>query len=232
MSGSVGIIAQDSARYTMFGVSLTHLKHPGGTRIDWGLSTYVPKARNMLAQRALDDGADWILFLDDDHVFAPDLLMDLLAWEKPIVGGLYMQRAGSHEPVALNKTDGGYEPIDLTTLPGEGLLKVDALGAGALLVRSEVFRAISSEADWFSYGHDQAGWTASEDVIFCEKAAEAGFPIYVDLGSPVGHMAPSAIWPSFVDKEWCLGFSVSDHTKLYARIETKAVDAAADAVRR
>ncbi len=232
MSGSVGIVAQDSARYTMFGVCLTQLKHPGGTRIDWGLSTYVPKARNTLVKRALDDGSDWLLFLDDDHVFAPDLLLNLLAHDKPVVSALYVLRGGSHEPVALQKTENAYEPIDLTQLPGEGLLKVDAVGCGGLLVRSEVFRAISDEPDWFSYGHDQHGWTASEDVIFCEKVANAGYDIFVDLASPMGHMAPSAIWPSYVDGEWCFGFSVSDSTKLYAHIETKAVDAAADAVRR
>ncbi len=181
-------------------------------------------------QRSLDWGSEWILFLDDDHVFPADLLKRLLAHEEDIVAAPYMRRAGAHSPVAFShrSEDGLYQAIDLTELPGEGLLKVHAVGAGCLLIRSEVFRAISSEPNWFKHG--QVGeWDASEDIIFCEKANEAGFDVYVDLGTPVGHMAPSAVWPSYVDKEWAVGFSVADSTRLYVPIE-KAAEAA-DAVK-
>jgi hypothetical protein len=230
MSGTVAVVAQDSARYTMFSVCLTQLKHPPGTRIDWGISTYVPGARNTLVRRSLEEGADWILFLDDDQIFAPDLLMNLLAWDKPVVSALYLQRAGSHEPVALNREEGGYRPIDLKTLPGEGLLKVDAVGAGGLLVRTDIFR-MEDRWDWFSYSQDESGWAASEDVIFCERLARLGIDVYVDLATTMGHMAPSSIWPSYIDKEWCFGFSVSDSTRVFVPIETDAAQAA-DAVRR
>lgn len=225
MSGTVGIIAQDSNRFTMFGVCLTQLAHPPNTRIDWGISTDIPGARNTLVRRSLEWGSEWILFLDDDQVFPADLLTNLLSHDVDIVSALYLRRAGDHSPLAFShrNEDHLYEPIDLHGLPGEGLLKVHATGAGGLLVRSEVFRAISDEPNWFEHGRVQGkDWNAAEDIIFCEKANEAGFNIYVDLGSPIGHMAPSAIWPSFVDKEWCLGFSVSDGTRLYVPIEEKA----------
>lgn len=221
----------------MFSVCLTQMKHPPNTRIDWGISTDIPGARNMLAQRAMDVGAEWILYVDDDHVFAPDLLMNLLAHEQPIVSALYLRRAGDHSPLAFSHRDPDtklYVPIDLTQLPGEGLLKVRATGAGGLLIRTEVFRAIDSEPTWFEHGRVHGtDWNAAEDIIFCEKAQRAGFDVYVDLDSPIGHMAPSAIWPSYLDGEWCLGFSVSDGTRLFCPIEkAAAAEAEADAIRR
>lgn len=231
MSGSVGIVAQDNNRYTMFSVCLTQLAHPPNTRIDWGISTDIAGARNTLVQRSLDIGSEWILFLDDDQVFPPNTLMSLLAHEEDIVSALYLRRAGDHAPVAFShrREDGLYEPLDLSELPGEGLLKVHAAGAGGLLIRSEVFRAISDEPNWFEHGRvPNTDWNAAEDIIFCEKANAAGFNVYVDLGTPIGHMAPSAIWPSFVDKEWCLGFSVADGTRLYVPIEKTTAGTAAD----
>jgi len=65
------------------------------------------------------------------------------------------------------------------------------------LIRSEVFRVISDEPTWFEHGRvKDTDWNASEDIIFCEKAHAAGFDVWLDLGTPMGHMAPSAVWPS------------------------------------
>ena len=69
MSGTVAVIANDLARYTMFSVSLNQIKSPPNTRLDWGLSTDIAGARNTLVQRALEEGSEWVFFLDDDHVF-------------------------------------------------------------------------------------------------------------------------------------------------------------------
>ena len=233
MSGTVAIIAGDTGRYTLFSVCLTQLRHPLNTRIDWGLSTDVAGARNTLVERSLEAGSEWILFIDDDHVYPPDLLSRLLEHEKMIVGSLYLRRARPFSPVAFShRTEGNlYQSIDLTELPHEGLLKVQAVGAAGLLIRSEVFRAI--EPPWFEYGRS-GEWNASEDIIFCEKAQEAGFDVFIDLAAQLGHMTPTAIWPSWVDNEWAVGFSVADGLRLFCPIEKAAEvqDAEADAVRR
>lgn len=235
MSGTLAIVAKDEARYTLFWICVLKVlgTSPPNTRWDIGISTDIAGARNHLVQRSLDEGSEWILFVDDDMVFPADLLKRLLAHEVDIVGAPYLRRAGDHSPLAFSgrNEDGLYDAIDLTRFPGEGLLKVQALGAGCILIRSEVFRAISSEPNWFEHGRvKDRDWNAAEDIIFCEKANEAGFDVFVDLGTPVGHMAPSSVWPSYIDKEWAVGFSVADGTRLYVPIE-KAAEAA-DAVRR
>lgn len=230
MSGTLGIIAKDEARYTMFWVSVLNVlsNAPPNTRWDIGISTDIAGARNHLVKRSLEHGSEWILFVDDDMNFPSDLLWKLLAHEKDIVAAPYMRRAGEHSPLAFSgrNEDGLYDAVELEKLPGEGLLKVHAVGAGCILIRSEVFRAISDEPNWFEHGRvKDRDWNAAEDIIFCEKANEAGFDIYLDLGMPVGHMAPSAVWPSYIDKEWCIGFSVSDATRLYVPLTEKSEEA-------
>jgi hypothetical protein len=222
MSGLVGVIANDTGRYSLFTFCLTMLRKPVNTPIQPALTSDRILGRNKLAKIAQEQGAEWLLFLDDDHVFPPDLLLRLLAHEEMIVGSLYLQRMLPFAPVCFaEKTeDERYIPIDLTSLPEEGLVEVCAIGTGGMLIRSEVFRAL--EYPWFEHGR------ASEDLIFCDRAREAGFPIYCDLGSRLGHMTPTAIWPSWVDQEWVVGFSVADNFSLYVPIETPSGHAPAD----
>jgi len=178
----------------------------------------VVRGRNKLVERLLESDSEWLLFMDDDHVFPGDLLERLLSHDKPVVGSLYLRRQAPFAPLAFShKEDGLYQTINLSELPGEGLLKVQAVGTAGLLVRREVFEAIGSP--WFEYGKTER-WDASEDIIFCEKAFWHGFDIHVDLGAHLGHMTPTAIWPSWVDQEWAVGFSVADGTRLYIPIET------------
>jgi hypothetical protein len=218
MSGTLAITANDTGRYTLFTVALMQLRHPPNTRIDWGLSTDIAGARNALVKRALEAGAEWILWLDDDHAFPPDLLTRLLAHEKDFVCSLYLRRAQPFSPVAFTGIgeDGLYQSLDLRTVPPSGLVKIHAAGAAGALVRSEVYRAI--EYPWYVHGRE-GKWNASEDIVFCEKAREAGFEIFLDPEARLGHMSPSAIWPSWVDEQWTVGFSVADGLRLYYPIE-------------
>jgi cellulose synthase/poly-beta-1,6-N-acetylglucosamine synthase-like glycosyltransferase len=232
MSGTVGIVAGDTGRYTLFSVALTQMISPPNTKLDWALSTDIAGARNSIVQRALDSGSEWVFFMDDDHVYPADILTRLLKHEKDMVCAMYLRRAGTFSPVAASGRgeDGLYDSIDLTTLPDKGLLKIWASGGAGMLIKSEVFRAISDQPDWFEYGRvKDRDWHASEDFIFCEKVQEAGFDIFLDLEAQLGHLAPCAIWPSWVDQEWAVGFSVADGLRLYCPIEKAA--AAADAVK-
>jgi hypothetical protein len=221
VSGTIGVIAADTGRYTLFSVSLTYLRHPPNTAIEWGLGTDLSTARNMLVKASLERGSEWMLFLDDDHVFSGDLLMRLLEHDEPMVCSLYLQRKPPFAPIAYSHRDeGNYMPIMLHDHdPGE-LIDVHAAGCSGMLVRSEVFRAI--EEPWFEHGRVGELWNASEDLIFCEKVHEAGFDIKLDLGAKLGHLCPSAIWPSEVDGEWVVGFSVADNFQLYCPIEKPA----------
>ena len=63
MSGTVGIVASDTGRYTLFSVALTQMEHPPNTKLDWAISTDIAGARNTIVQRALDAGSEWVFFM-------------------------------------------------------------------------------------------------------------------------------------------------------------------------
>jgi GT2 family glycosyltransferase len=200
--------------------------------LDWGLSNDIAGARNLLVKRSLEVGSEWILFIDDDHVYPDDLLIRLLSHDKDMVCSLYLARQQPFAPVAYShREDNAYIPLILPNLPETGLIPIHAAGASGMLIRSELFRAI--EYPWFEHGRVGELWNASEDLIFCEKAHDAGFEIWLDLEARLGHMTPSAIWPSWIDQEWTVGFSVADGLRLYCPIESPAeAPAPADAVGR
>jgi hypothetical protein len=56
--------------------------------------------------------------------------------------------------------------------------------------------------------------------MFCDRAIEAGFPVYVDLGARLGHLAPSAVWPTYTEGEgWQVGWTFSASARFVVPIE-------------
>jgi hypothetical protein len=212
MSGTVGVIADMAGRYTEFSKSLLAMSAnvPVNTQVDWQIGADRGRSRNQLVQRSLERGSEWILFLDDDHSFPPTLLKGLLAHDEPVVASLYLQRVDPFLPIAYDRKDenGSYWPIDITKEGQHGLVPVVGAGTGGMLIRSEVFREVAYP--WFVHTTEQ-----SEDLYFCDRLAEAGIPMYVDLDARLGHLAVFNIYPDFVEGEgengnqWAAGISVS-----------------------
>jgi hypothetical protein len=216
MSGTIGIPANDAARYTLFFACLSQLHHPPNTAVRWAFGSDRIRGRNNLVRESLEAGSEWLWFLDDDHAFAPDLLRRLLAHEVEIVTPVYLQRMMPFAPVVYmsEDPDGNFEPLFLPDYAGDcGLVEVYAAGTGGMLIRSEVFRAVPEP--WFEHGH------ASEDLIFCEKAREAGFLIHCDVQAQLGHLTAAAIWPSYADGQWGVGFTIADQMQLRVPIGTR-----------
>jgi hypothetical protein len=208
VSGTVGVIADMAGRYTMFSQALIALQAPTNTAIDWEIGADRGRSRNNLVQRSLDRGSEWILFLDDDHTFPPTLLHGLLARNEDVVASLYLQRSDPFLPVAYTSKDedGNYWPLDLSVYGKDNLVQVAAAGTGGMLIRSEVFHEL--EPPWFVHTTKQ-----SEDLYFCDRLAEAGFPMFVDLNARLGHLAVFNIYPDF-DEQWGAGISVSPSMKV------------------
>ena len=49
-----------------------------------------------------------------------------------------------------------------------------------------LFRSV--EFPWFAFGNNGTFGGAGEDMEFCRRAAECGFPIYVHTGVALGHL--------------------------------------------
>jgi hypothetical protein len=157
--------------------------------ITWTLfqskGTILPQQRATLVGLAQGWTATHILWLDADMRFPVDTLTRLLAHRVPIVAANYPTRRVPIRPVAEHREHG----VLLTTSEDAGLVEVTHCGMGVMLVDTEVYRTVPSP--WFALGYHAASQTyAGEDVFFCRKASEAGFPTMVDqsLSQQVRHV--------------------------------------------
>jgi hypothetical protein len=203
VTGTIAIPAGRLGRHAHFEHSLRRLTKPDGTVIDWEFGPAVAENRNALVRCALERGSKWILFLDDDHVFASDLLTRLLARRVPVVAALCVRRDPDYGPLvyshripyAPHRKGRLFVRYVLQSHGPDELLAVHAAGTGAMLIRCQVLEAVP--APWFEQGSDLPRQhvlsDASDDFVFCERAHETGFPVYVDLGTRLGHLFTAVV---------------------------------------
>ena len=165
--------------------------------VDW--------ARNDLARQASEQTNEYtgnkfshFLWLDDDHVFNPDLACYLARLaDLDMVSALYFGRT-QHLPVAYVKDDSGdkYKHYPLIEAP-RALAEVDAVGFGALLMRRDVFDRVPEP--WFTLD-----WHAGEDIAFCVRAKEHGVKVWLDGSYALGHIGPPQIVTEATYKQYLI----------------------------
>jgi Fringe-like len=224
MSGIVGILANDSARFSLFTACVSRLELPPGWRKEFLIGGDWCGARNSLVKMVLESDTQWLWFMDDDHAFSPDILLRLLQHDLPLVVPVCLTRSAPFAPVTYTERIEGsenasYLPVYLPEQEESGLVELVAGGSAGMLIHREVLEAL--DEPWFEYGF------ASEDLMFCDKAMEAGFSLHCDLGARLGHLTTAAVWPTVYDGEWCVGLdvgSVGQTTRVLLPIETKSVE--------
>jgi len=211
----IGIIANDAARFSEFWSCVLQLKVPQGSKKEQVIGGDWCSARNELARRCIEEGYDYLWFMDDDHSFAPDLLQKLLTaaetYDLPIVNPLCTMRTAPFHLVtfAANpdpESKDRYLPISLEGLPGEGIVELEAGGCAGMLIRRDVLEALGG--NWFEYGD------RSEDIVFCEKAKTAGFKIHADLSARLGHITTAVVIPALTENGWETGITVGRDMQL------------------
>ena len=187
----------------MFYQCLSALLKPPNTYHHWAVGSERAINREKIVRGALERGSEWVWFVDDDHTFGNMALHDLLKHDVPVVGALYLQRKTPFLPIAMGERDenGMWWPLDLEKCSEHGLIEVDGIGTGGLLVRTEVFHELGEP--WFQYTAEM-----SEDLFFCSRVREElGLPIYVDLDVQLGHLGPAVVFPVYDQGEWVAGLS-------------------------
>lgn len=166
---------------------------------EWS-SANVSAARNSVTRQFLDDkDADWLLWIDADMAFPHTALEDLLksAHPKraPIVGGLCFGATYDRLfPTIYQMTeteDGRLTTLRVNDYPDGQMVPCAASGAAFLLVHRDVLvsmrdRKFNEAFPWFQET-EIAGMPAGEDLTFCLRAGQLGYPIYVDTAVKVGH---------------------------------------------
>lgn len=161
-------------------------------------------ARNRIASRALELGADRLMMVDGDVTVPRDALSNLLAHDVDCVSGFYLRRNEDNEPgdrTCAYKLldDKGREHFNYTVESaytrgelagmrsgGRHLVEAHGFGMGCVLVKTSVFDRV--RRPWFKWVNYDNGNVLTEDFYFCEELRKAGVKRYVDTRVACGHL--------------------------------------------
>jgi FkbM family methyltransferase len=147
----------------------------------------IDQIRNLIADWVVK-GYDYLFSVDSDISFPKDTLVKLLAHNKDVVCGLYIQRIpGTHTLELYEKNIyGGMSNIPAEKLPINSLYEIAGCGFGCTLVKKEVMVTIGYPQFKY-YSAIEHKDTVSEDVDFCTKAAAKGFRLWADTSILCAH---------------------------------------------
>jgi hypothetical protein len=161
------------------------------------------ESRNRLVVEAINWEADYMLWMDADHVFPRDALLDLLCRGQLVVGCNYARRLDPTAPTASVLTEDGKKTLVWTTkekAQAQELEQVAHVGLGLCLVDMRVYGILDVRAQdegkehfWplFRIDPTEDGIASiGEDVLYFQKLRDAGISIYCDHGLSwnVGHI--------------------------------------------
>ena len=151
------------------------------TELQFFYGYQIDQIRNLIAEWAKH--YDYLFSVDSDISFAPDTLKKLIAHDKDIVSGLYIQRKPGQHILEVYR---GGRNVPYEDIEGRGLVEVDGCGFGCVLVNSSVIRGLDYPHFVYKSALDHA-FTVSEDNYFCAKAKQAGFKVYADTSILCDH---------------------------------------------
>lgn len=160
----------------------------------------VSRARNLVVYEFLQSKCDHLLFIDSDMTFEPESVLRLLAWnqDRAIVAGAYEAR--KEGKVFILTLDGG--PNGEVIMDQFGLVKARRVATGFMMIHRRVFEGLAEKhPEWYHQDHSSPAKLYSffdflttpdgymgEDFLFCKRAEEAGFDIWIDPTIKLGHM--------------------------------------------
>jgi len=155
------------------------------------------RARNHLVNHATDEGADFMLMIDDDQTLhnTPQLIERFYEVGESVAGAMYYQRGGAYHPVVMKEfiAAGGktsYRFFTTDEIPTEPQA-VDVLGGGCTWTDMSVFDKLK-EPHWWPYPEKNCFVPDPEyglDVNFCRKARNLGYQCVLVPDLVVGHLA-------------------------------------------
>jgi len=137
---------------------------------------------------------DYILWIDADQLYpenTPEVLMKHIDSGKSVVGGLTPQNMqGGVNVYDFVHNDGIMQMQN--ALPGQGLIKVDAMGMGGVMMKPEVFDELDLPCFTMRWNSKLARYPG-EDVQFYVNCKKAGIDVWCDTDLVFGHIVTRAI---------------------------------------
>ena len=186
---------------------LLHLKPVGEVEIRLLRGSLVYDARNKITQYALSQDFDYVLWLDSDMTFEPDLMEKLMADiegrdDIDAVTGLCFGRRPPFKPCIYKrleiKRDGNMVmPIaeNWFNYPRDQLFEVEACGFACVLMKIDTLKAtgIYGQVPFYPIGG------MGEDLTYCRRAKDLGIRFWCDSRLKIGHLMRVGVDETFRD---------------------------------
>ena len=162
----------------------------------------VSRARNLLTKDFLESNCTDLIFIDSDINFEPEDVFRLMAWttdpKKGIVAGV--PRVRGEERVYITALE--YDDNQELTMNSMGLVRAERVATAFMMVRRDVFETlVEAHPEWtyydkksdrmlpaiFDFKLTEEGYMG-EDFLFCDRAREVGFEVWIDPTIKLGHM--------------------------------------------
>ena len=164
---------------------------------------YISHARATMLRKALDAGADQIVFLDHDVSWRPVDMLALIQTEGDFVAGTYRFKRDEEEYMgALLPDIDGYPQVN-----DDGSLRAHSVPAGFLKVTNTMVARFMNgypdlcygpkyhlSVDLFNHGAHQGMWYG-EDYALCRNWRDIGGEIKVIPGLQINHHSGSVVYP-------------------------------------
>ncbi len=164
----VGILHTDQVTLS-WAFGLRNLQVPGEILPVAGMP--FDHARNAVCQAALDNGYQYVFFLDSDVAPPNDTIPRLMSHRLPLVSGVYHRRSPPHGVPVMQRPVGRW----VTSYPANSLIEVDVVGTGCLLIHRSILEQMPPldarrGKRWFDWKVDMPGLpqgeALSEDFAF------------------------------------------------------------------
>jgi hypothetical protein len=154
---------------------------------------------NTIIDQARKNECTHVFIVEDDSMFHPSTVINLLTHDKDVVAGICPNRNPPFHPYiydALPTGEINYRPL---TSDDKGLIRVGATGMGGILIKMSVFDKLTKPY-FHTYFQDGAEW--GQDIVFNKSLIKAGIEVYCDLNMPIWHANHCAIATMFENGQW------------------------------
>jgi hypothetical protein len=163
----------------------------------------VSRVRNLIAKDFLDSDCTDLMFIDSDINFEAEDIFRLMAWnsdpKKGIVAGIPVARKKGKVYISTLDTD----EEDNIFMNYMGLVKAKRVATAFMMIRREVFEKLKdTHPEWVYHDEKKVGDEViaffdfalkdgeyiGEDFLFCDRARELGYEVWIDPTIKLGHM--------------------------------------------
>lgn len=183
----------------LFAQSLACMRRVGECTVAFKMGSLVYTSRNDLGKMAIENDFDYVMWLDSDQVFDPDLLERMVKTleenDLDFLSGVYYRRMAPYSPVLfkqLNYEDEKASWTEFGKMP-EGLIEIGGCGFGCVLMSTEVLMSVQGRYNTMF----QPVLGLGEDLAFCWRARQCGYKLMCDTSIEVGHCGQAVVTGDF-----------------------------------